>query len=289
MKKSHIFWGLLLIIIGILWILPSTDWVSMDIIGAVRTLWPILLVAAGITLLLKKEAHVMRAVVWVLAIALIAGYAVYLGHGDYSVVEGSDVFELENGMEHAALTVDAGAANLRIGASDSALARVDSDINGLKHSFSAGRDSIIKYSQKWTPIGGKSGKNFSAELSKAVSWELEFNTGSTDGIIDFSDFPLERCEINTGACDLRIVAGDLQDESTIECNSGAASISITIPEGTGIRIESNAAVNDVNGNGVTLNKTGREYESSNFDSAEKVIFLYVNCGVSDITVNASER
>ena len=62
-------------------------------------------------------------------------------------------------------------------------------------------------------------------------------------------------------------------------------MSISIPEGTGIRIESNAAVNDISGNGITIENNRRYYESSNFDSADRVVYLNVNSGASNITVN----
>ncbi len=287
MRRSHIVWGSLLIIIGILWILASSGMVPFDIMGAIRTLWPVFIVAAGITLLLKKEDHVMKAVVWVLAIALVGGYGIYLGNAGHSLMEeGNDhVFELKDGMEHAKMEVNTGTTSIRIGSADSALARVSSNIKGLRHNYKGGRDSTIRFYQRWEPLDLGSGRNFYANLSKDVRWDLELNTGAIDGIIDFSGFPLENCEINTGTCDLRIVAGNLQDETTVKCNGGAVSMSISIPEGTGIRIVSNAAVNDIGGNGITIEKKGKYYESSNFDSADRFVYLHVNSGASNITVN----
>ena len=261
--------------------------VPFDIMGAIRTLWPVFIVAAGITLLLKKEAHVMKAVVWFLAIALVGGYGIYMGSAGQSLMEdGNDlVFEFKDGMDHARMEVNTGATSIRIGSTDSALAQVSSNIKGLKHNYKGGRDSTIRFYQRWEPLDLGSGRNFYANLSKDVRWDLELNTGAIDGIIDFSGFPLENCEINTGACDLRIVAGNLQDETTVKCNGGAVSMSISIPEGTGIRIESNAAVNDISGNGITIENNRRYYESSNFDSADRVVYLNVNSGTSNITVN----
>lgn len=293
MKKTHVLWGVLLIVIGVLWMLVSADMVS--IVRAFSTLWPVFVVAAGITFLLKKEAHTMRALVWVLAIALVIGYGIFLGtgrdsdSGSLSGDAGSHVFELEDGMKHARMEVNTGAATLRIGASDAVLAQVNSDIKGLKYDFFGGRDSRIEFSHKWKPMELDSGKNFFADLSKAIVWDLEFNSGATDGIIDFSGFPLESCEINAGTCDLRIIAGSLQDETNIECNGGTVKLSITLPEGAGIRIKCDAVVNDISGKNITLNRNGSKYESSNYHSADSVINLDVSSGAANITVNVADR
>ena len=288
MRKTHVIWGLLLIITGIVWILASTGTIqlSIDIIGAISTLWPIFIVAAGVTILLKKEAHTMRAVVWIIAAAIVIGYGIFLG-SDHHGIAGGDVhvFEMRDGMEHARLEVNIGAADLRIGASDSVMARVNSDIKGLRYNYNGGRNGGIVFSQEWKPLKIDSGKNFSADLNKNIMWNLEFNMGATDGIIDFSGFPLERCKLNAGACDLRIVAGSLQDNAVIECAGGTVSISITIPEGTGIRIKSDAVVNEISGRGITLRNDGRIYESTNYESADKTISLNISSAVTKVTVN----
>jgi len=287
MRKSHVIWGLLLIIIGVLWILGSTDVLQfrMDILGSLSTLWPVFIVAAGITLLLKKEARALKAVVWVIAIAIVAGYGIYLGSGGSSIAGGDvHVFEMREGMEHARLEVNTGAATLRIGASDSAMARVGSNIPGLRANFTGGRNSGIVFSQQWKPFRIDSGKDFAADLNRNLTWDLEFNTGAVEGIIDFSGFPMENCVVNAGACDLRIVAGTLQEKTTIECNGGTVSISITIPEGTGIRIKSDAVANDIGGKGITLRKDDRVYESTNYDTADRTIDLNISSAVTKVNV-----
>jgi len=287
MNRNRAMWGLLLIIAGILWILVTAGSVQMDIMGSVRTLWPVFVVAFGINLMMKKDARPLRTLVWILAAVVILGYALYLGAYGDSQYDGHrvDVYEYREGMEYAKLELDAGVADIRIKATDSELAKISSDINGIRSSYESGSESIIRYRQRWRPVDLNTRGHFNADLSRAVKWNLEINTGSADGIVDFSGFPMKTCEINTGVCDIRFVAGSLQDETTIRCNAGTVTISISLPEGTGIRIESNAAINDVNGNGISLIKRGRYYESTNFDSSDRVVNMYINGGTADITVN----
>lgn len=285
--KKRCLWGLLLIAIGILWLLAAGDMVS--VVLAVLRLWPVFIVAAGITLLLKKEARVMRVVIWVLAVALVMGYGIYLGSAGRVISDGERyVIEMKDGMEHVRMEINTGTATLRTGASDSVLTQVNSDIKGLTYSYSGGRTATIVFSQERKPFGIDFGKNFFADLNKSVVWDLEVNTGAADGVLDFSGFPLGKCEINAAACDLRIIAGSLQEETNIECNSGSVNLSITIPEGTGIRIKSDALLNNINGNGITLRRVGERYESSNYDSADRIINLNVSSGVTYITVDVSE-
>ena len=285
MRKSHALWGVLLIFVGIIWILGSTNTVSIDLMGSLFTLWPILIIAAGITLFLKKEVHWVRVILWILVFALIGGYGFYLGLNDTGTTGSSNTFEMADSMSSAKLQVSTMAADLKIGSTDNELAKTNSDIKNLRYNFSGGRNSNIRYFQKMMLPGSQWGKNFTADLNSTIPWNLELNTGATEGVLDFSNIILNDCNINSAACDLRVVAGDRQDEAKIEINGASVEIEITIPTESGIRIQTNSVSSDVKGNGISLNRDGADYKSSNFNSAKKVIILTINGVSSNVTVN----
>lgn len=285
MRKSHALWGVLLIFIGIVWLLGSTTTVSFDLWGSLSALWPILIIAAGITLFLKKEAHWIRVILWVLVFAVIGGYGFYLGYNDTGMTGSSNKFEMVDGMSSAKLQVSAMATTLKIGSTDTDLALINSDIRNLRYNFSGGKNSDIRYYQKMQMFGSQWGRNFTADLNSAIPWNLELSTGSADGVIDFSNTIMNSCNINAASCDISIIAGSRQDEAKITINSASSNINITIPADSGIRIQASALSNNVRGDGISLDQNGNNYESSNFNSAKEVVILEINSASSNVNVN----
>jgi hypothetical protein len=275
MRKSKALWGALLIFAGIIWILESTGTFSINLGGAFLTLWPILIIAAGITLFLNKEAHWPRVILWLLVFAIIGGYAFYLGYSDRETARSDNTFDLVDGMISGRLQLDAMAADLKIDSTNKGLAQVDTNISGIKHRFSGGKSSTIFYYQNLKLGSNNKGTKFSAALSREIPWSIELNTSAVDGSIDFSDIMLESCNVNTAACDLDIIAGTRQDRAAIKINSMSVNINITIPKGVGIRIVANSMANDVSGEGI-VKKDRSRYESENFNSADKQIIMELN-------------
>lgn len=269
-----------------MWILGTTNAVSFDIWGSLKTLYPILLIAVGLTLFIRKESHWIRVAVWVLVFAAIGGYAVYLGNNVAGMPSGSKIFEMVDGMDNARLEVSTVSANLRIGSADTGLATVDTDISGLRYNFSGGKSSNIRYYQELGLLGSKGGKNFTANLNSTITWNLELNTGTTDGVLDFSNLMVNNCNINTAACDMDIIAGKRWKSTNIQLNAASADINITIPVGSGIRIEASGVSNDVRGEGISLSRNGNSYQSENYGTAQNIIILKINSVSTTVNVKA---
>lgn len=285
MNKSKAFWGVLLIAAGILLVVATTDMIRIDIIGSLFTLYPLLIIAAGASFFLNREKHMLRVAMWVLVFAIIGGYGIYLGYQNVELPGGTTTFDMRNDIRSAKFQADLGAADVRIASTTASLAKLDSNIPNLQSKTSGSSEANIRVSQKSQLIGTQRGSYFSLDLNNTIPWELEFNTGAIDGMMDLSDLSVKSCDINTGACDLRLIMGDKQNESLIRCNGGAVDISLTIPKGTGVKIQSSSAVSDVRGNGVKINKDGRSYYSEGFDSADRTVVVEVNSGATQITVN----
>lgn len=285
MKRSGALWGAFLIFVGLVWILGSTKIVSVDIIGSVMTLWPVFIIAGGLTLFLKREAHLPRVIIWVAVFALIFGYGVYLGNSQTGGLAADQTFEMKSDIKSAALEVNLGGARFDISSGGSQdLAKVSTNVRELRYDLTEGSSPRIKYSQMLKFKGFTGRQAFRAALSNSVPWNIELNTGAASGLLDFSDFALESCTINTGACDMDIVAGNKLDEARIIINGGAVNLKVSIPEDVGLKITSSSALTNVNGSASML-KSGRVYLSQNFDSAPNKVYLEVSSGVSNISVN----
>jgi len=80
MKKNTIL-GLILIFGGLIWLLGNLDIVSFDFIriffNSLGTLWPLLLIGIGLTLLLKKHDTALKVIIWLIILVSIFIYGLY--------------------------------------------------------------------------------------------------------------------------------------------------------------------------------------------------------------------
>lgn len=285
MKKSGAFWGIILIFAGLIWILDSTNLISMDIWGAVSTLWPIFIIAAGFTFFFKRESHLPRIILWFFVFAIIGGYGVYLGYQDDSSTSKSKTFDINSEIKKASMTVNIGGANFDISSTSDKLADIITDVKDIQSDFNEGSTSKIVYFQK-NPIKFEFGnrKKFTAHLNETIPWDIELNTGAVNGKLDFKGFPLESCRINTGACDLKIIAGNKQEDSSIEINGGVVNLSLSVPKDVGVKIHSSSGITKVNGS-KSIAKNGETYTSDNYDTALYKLNLNVASGVCNVSIN----
>ncbi len=284
MKKSTSLWGIVLIIIGLFWILSSSDMVRIDIRSALSSLYPLIIIALGATLFISKEAHGIRTAVWSAVILIIGGYGVYLGYQNDAMETKTYTFDMTNEISSASLEVNLGSPDFRLGSTSSLLANIESNIGDLQATASEEDGSAIRISQNSKIFGKQIGKHLSITLSNAVPWEVELNTSTAEGLLDYSDVILKSCEINTGTCDLRIIAGNRQEESRIVVNGISVDISLSVPKGTGVSVRTSSAVKKVHASGIKMNKDDRDYYSEGYEDAKTRVVLEINSGTSNVDI-----
>lgn len=282
MRSSRALWGIFLIFIGLFLIVQTFDWFSMDLLGALQTLWPVFIIAGGLTLFLKRESHLPRVILWFLVFALISGYAIYLGNQVVAGTETQKTFEMKNHIQTGSFQLNVNSVKLDIKAGTD-LAVVSTNIEGIQYDFDERSRAKITYDQKRF-LGTNKNQSFDARLNRDIPWTLEVNTGLLKGTIDFSDVVLNQCSINTGSCDLDIVAGSKQKDARFIINGGNVDLNITLPDDVGLEVSSTSAVTRINRESYVLND-GTVYHSDNFDSAPNKLYVELACGVGTITVN----
>ncbi|MCX7771489.1 MAG: hypothetical protein N2376_00050 [Clostridia bacterium] len=284
-RRSSALWGALLIFIGLAWIAGSTNLVQIDIIGAALTLWPIFIIAAGITFFLKHDSHIQRAILWILVFAIIGGYGIYLGYTSVGGTQQHKTFEMKSGIQSATLQVNVGGSRFDIGSDSQNLAAVDANVKGLRYEYFDGSNPKITYSQNVRFGFGFGGRQtFNARLNNPIPWNVELNTGATNGVLDFSDVALKNCTINTGATELDMRFGTKQQDSRVTINGGVVNLKLNVPSDAGLKISSSSAVTKVNGS-IEMLKDGNVYTSGNYDQAPAKVWVDISSGASNITVN----
>ena len=75
MKKGNTL-GIILILIGVAWLIRQTGVLSVNWAASIKTLWPIFLVALGISFMAGNRRRI-TAGIWVLTFVLFIGFGIY--------------------------------------------------------------------------------------------------------------------------------------------------------------------------------------------------------------------
>ena len=314
MKNKNIFWGILLVAIGALFILDNLDVLNFSF-RALLDLWPILLVGWGVSILPVKSIYKTVAALAIVVFALVYASTtekdfwwqnqnfsnfrhgnIHFNNGeDEDDEEKDDTYysfqfdeEMDSNITEAKLEMDVAAGKFRIDepvtdhliAFDaySNIGPYNSNMvtNGQKAEvFISMEDAIIK--------NGTNRNRATVKLNPNVVWDLHLNIGAADFRGDFKKFKVSNIDIDGGASSIKLKLSNLQQETHIKMDAAAASIKLDIPMDAGCRIEVESFLVDLDLEGFTKNADG-DYVSNNFSESSQKVFIEMDAAISHFTI-----
>jgi hypothetical protein len=303
MKTSHIFWGTLFIVLGLLILVNNFTTIFMDW-GTIWKLWPAAIILLGISMLIKDKLGkgvVAGVAALIIAVSVFATFKTTahfiqddftvvfdeLDDGEFEVTKYDEAFDTS--ITTASLEFDAGAGSFNVKDTTNQLIMVKTegrkDNYKLKR-FDSNENSKIQFSMKHRrfSIGGKNYKNrVDISLNDKPLWDIQFDIGAASAKLDLTPFKINDLYIDMGAAALDLRLGDLYNKTTIDIDAGASDMDLFVPEGSGCQIKTDVALSSKNFRGFEKIKSDL-YQTSNFEEAEKKIYIKINCGVSSISV-----
>ncbi len=251
MRNGNLFWGAVLILLGILMLF-----------GWMEYFWPVALILVG---------------AWIVL-------GVYLrGSGKTESVS----VDLQ-GARQVSLKVNHGAGRLKIGAGASmgkALegecaegVRVDSRLAGDRLEVRVGGDVMF------VPfLGSTRGLDWNLRLSNEVPFSLELETGANQSDVNLRDLRVTSVKLETGASSTDITL-PASGQVTAEVHLGAAEAKLRIPQGVAGRIRSQSGLAEINVDSARFPFSNGVYESSDFGTSPNRVDLTIEAGVGKVTV-----
>lgn len=315
MEKRNLFWGVLLVAIGALFILDNLDLINFSF-SALVGLWPLLLVVWGISLLPMKPEYKT-----VIGLLIVFGALVYAStneketwwehkfmnkfdnarthfnknHDNDAEDSEEDTFytfqfdeELDSKITNAKLVMDVAAGKFRI-EEPSADHLIDFEAYSnigpyVGNVVSNGDHADINISMEDSFIKNGTNRNrATAKLNPDIVWDLNFNIGAADFRGDFENFKVSNVDIDGGASSIKIKLGSLQKETHIKLDAGAASIKFDIPQNAGCKVNSESFLVDMDFEGFTKTENG-EFISNNYNESEQKITIDIDAAISQLTI-----
>ena len=310
MNNRNVFWGILLVVIGALFIFSNLGFFNFSF-RAIFDMWPALLILWGISMLpIKGGLKTTLSLVTVLLAILIGSTRDYSDHWTTNLnrhvnVRGIDWDDHEDderisnntyafsftedyneSTEVAILNMDIAAGRFRIEDTTNFLIDFEAENNiGQYEKEIMKNGSTTEIYVRLEDGKFRSGTNKNRayiSLNTQPTWEMKLDIGAADFVADLRAFKVGNVEIDGGASAIKIKIGDKQEETNIDIESGASAVKIYIPESAACEVISNTVLSDLDLNGFI--KDGKTYRTPNFDEAKQKIYIELEAAISALNV-----
>lgn len=304
MSYKKIFWGIVLITIGILVMLKNLDliWFSWHSLWA---LWPVLLILWGISVLPVKDY--IKLIVSLVAVT--AGIIIVSTQPDINTFglhwhrhnqewkikyDNDSVFNAdENSSEpydksikEGTLYLDATAGRFILGDSTDNLFDFEKSGGNTRYQTTIEKDStsaVIRLKLKEGNINVGKGAESHIKLNINPTWEINFNIGAADMQMDLNKYKVRSVKLNGGASSIYLKMGDLNEDQKIKISAGASSIHILVPKSRACEVKTNTVLSSRDLPG--FDRIERHlYRTSNFNTAKIKSYIDVDAAVSSLNV-----
>jgi hypothetical protein len=303
MKTKNIIWGLILVLIGVLFILKNLDIIYFSWYSLWK-LWPLLLVLIGVTILpVKDSIKVVLAIIVLIAAAffLVSFPDFHNRNNDRSINNSQDnlngkdtkeidqrIFEVyDSTITEAFLKFDAAAGDFTIDQSTDELFEFEKDGNLGRYIYSikdlgAKREIGIEL-EEGRIIRSDLRNKVSIKLNPNPAWEIKVDVGAANIELDLSSFKIQKLDIDGGASSIDIRLGTLQADCKIKINSGASSINIKVPREFACEVNTSTVLSSKDLEGFDKMGSGT-YVTPGFSDKTKNIVIDVEAAVSSLSV-----
>lgn len=300
-RRTPLLGPLLLIGVGVVFLLINLGVLSEDAWGQLFQLWPLLLIAFGLDLLIGRRNPVLSIVIVVLVIG--GGAAlIYANGGWWSGKVLSTTWDADKGTATSAnVELSMGVARLNIDAITSETSKVlmsalDYYENqpAPEHSTSSEGDTVkVLISQRtnnisgWPFFSGSKGLNWDVHLNKQIPTKLTLNSGTGTTDLDLEQLKVTDLTLRAGTGSITVVFPSSAGSTNAVINGGVGSLDLAIPSGVEAHIVVNTGIGGVDVNSRFASKGDHVYESSGYSKEPKnKLDLEVHAGVGGINISS---
>ncbi len=298
MKFRNIFWGIILILIGLLFTLDNLNLLDFDWYNLWR-LWPVVLVLWGVSILPVKKLVKIILVIIVLvgSVYYMMNRTVQWHHNDYNIsynynydnstVSQEFTIPYEDSVQEANLNMEIAASTFMLIDDTFALVSFEKRGSLIDYKYSVSQtDELVDvdiYIEDEVVLRSHSNNRIAMSLNPQPVWDLNFEIGAADVEFDLSQLKINDLDVDGGAAAIMIKLGNNYNDTRVNVETGASSIKVKVPEESGC---------DLNITSVLSGKTIRgfekidhgHYRTENFDKAENKIYLVIETAISSCSI-----
>ena len=124
-------------------------------------------------------------------------------------------------------------------------------------------------------------------LTGEVALDLRLDTGAARAMLDLTDLRVRSVDLQTGASETRIRLPRAAGATTVKAQTGAASLTIEVPDGVGVRIRSRMALGSSQVDESRFPRTADGFASPDYATATNRADIDITGGVGSVRVVAA--
>src|SRR5512138_217197 len=260
-RRGELFWGPLLVLLGVLFFLQAAGYISGDIWG---WFWPFVIIALGVWVLLGAfwgRAHYETADKFSIALDGATEGRLHINHGAGQV-------ELQSG---------ANPGDFLTGVSGTGMNQKGRRVDGrLEVEIEAGPSFL--------PFLGPEGGAWQYRLTPDVPMTVKLEAGASRLDVDLTDLRVTHFSFDGGAASLNLTLPARVENTLVDIDAGAASINIRVPEGVAMRLRTKSVGSLHVDNQRFPQREGGIYQSADYDAAKYHADVTVDGGATSITI-----
>jgi hypothetical protein len=220
MKRRELFWGLVLILLGILFLFDTLGVFEPLGVSIWELVFPTLLILVGVWLIWSIFARSSKSL-----------------NEQVSIPDEGKV-KVEVVINHGAgrlfISADPHQTNLLEGSFDGGVEQdIQRDSGILRIKLTMMKDLIWRFPGNWAP---QQSLDWNMRFKPTARFTFKLNTGASDSRIDLTDLLVDLISIKTGASSTELFLPRSAGFTSVKLKSGAASLSITIPANVAARV-----------------------------------------------------
>lgn len=315
MKLNRVMWGVVLLFVGAVLLLENFDVINFYWRN-VWSFWPVFLIIMGVNILFNRNKSETGNMISLGVLVVMLGFMFYRGqqpplnknwigerfskdlnleldsaeNGDMQKLSFTEPFVAADSTKKTILNISGGGTsfNLEDGTDQLITADVERKYGNFilqKESSDSVNTVTFKMKDKkgnWS--FGDGGNDVNLKLNKKPEWTINMNMGAGEVTMDLSDYKMRSFRFDGGAASVDLTVGALLPVTDIVVKTGVASVEISIPEQSGCRIKTKTGLSAKDFPGFIKIDNGN-YETSNYQTSTKKIFINLDGGLSNFEVN----
>jgi hypothetical protein len=262
MNRSSIFWGFILILIGVLFLLANLGILAIDVW---LVFWPLVVIAFGF---------------WMLA-------GVFLGRG---MQEGERAVVPLDGAAGGRIILTHGGGRLFVGGNAEPGSLLSGIFGGGVDYWTRRVDGDLEVDMKiktrgftvfWWPGDAL---EWRVNLNSEVPLSLLVKTGASESHLELADLQVKDLKLETGASSCTITLPGNAGYTRARIESGVASVKVFVPQSAAARIHVSSGLSDVKVDRRRFTSMGNVYQSAEYETSSNKIDLEVETGVGSVSI-----
>lgn len=259
-KRDSIFWGGILILLGVLFFLQAQGLLKQ---GVFTWFWPFFLILLG--------GWIILGIYW------------------RPLADESETFSIAlDGAKEASVKFEHGAGQIDIrgGASENELLNGSAGrgMDYSSHKIGDKLEAKVSAGPSIIPFIGPQGGVWKFRLNRNVPLSLRVEAGASQIDMDLSDLNVPRTRLSTGASSTRLTT-PARGVSLLDIDAGAATIDIRVPDGVAGRIRVKEGATALNIDASRFPRLdGGMYQSSNYDQSPNRVEINVEAGLGTVMI-----